>query len=107
MNDYISTGSRFAYNNDKKRWARAIAFEIRQARLLPMQRVYVRWTWFEKSKRRDPDNFSSIGKKFIFDALKETGIIPNDGWTHIAGWSDRWEVNATQPGVFVELEEVR
>lgn len=107
MNDYISTGSRFIYNNDKKKWARAIAFEIRQARLVPMGFVFFRFTWYEKNRRRNPDNFAAIGKKFIFDALVQNKTIKNDGWDEIAGWSDRWEVNDTQPGVLVELEEVR
>lgn len=106
MNDYSGKGTRFKYNDDKAHWANTIAFHIRQQRLVPMGRVTLRWTWYEKNERRDPDNFSSIGKKFILDTLKSAGIIRNDGWKHIAGWSDRWEVNKEAPGVMVEMEEV-
>lgn len=106
MNDYSGKGTRFKYTDDKAKWALAIHFCIRQQRLQPMGRVTLRWTWYEKDQKRDPDNFSSIGKKFVLDALKSDGIIRNDGWKHIAGWTDRWEVNKEAPGVMVEMEEV-
>ena len=72
--------------------------------LQPMGRVRIAWRWVEASKNRDPDNFSSIGKKFILDALVTAGVLQNDGWRHIAGWTDDWEIGV--PGVHVTLEEV-
>lgn len=104
MNDFAGTGTRWKYRDAKAAWARAIAFEILQQRLKPMGRVFIWWVWYEKTMKRDPDNFSSIGKKFVLDALKSAGIVPNDGWKHIAGWADRWEVSAERPGVLVKLE---
>ena len=105
MNDYISTGSRFRYNTHKKQWTEAIEFYIRRSKLKPMASVYVHFLWQEKSNRRDPDNFSSIGKKFILDALVNAGILKDDGWDEIAGWSDYWRVDTQKPGVLVTLEE--
>lgn len=106
LNDYIGKDTRFSYNADKKQWANTIHFHVRQQHLVPMQRVSLRWTWYEKDRRRDPDNFSAVGKKFILDALKSSGIIPNDGWKHMRpSWEDGWEVNKEAPGVMVEMEE--
>lgn len=106
MNDFISTGSRFTYNNAKKKWHKLIAQQIQHNGLAPMSFVHFRFTWYEKNKRRDPDNFTAIGKKFILDALKQAGILTNDGWNNIAGLEDRWLVNAASPGVMIEMEEV-
>ena len=39
--------------------------------------------------------------------LVKAGVLLNDGWTHVAGWDDSWEVNkATEPGVFITIEPV-
>ncbi len=105
MNDYISTGNRFRYNSHKRKWHDAIAFYIRRAKLKPMKRVFIQWTWMEKGMRRDPDNVCGIGKKFILDALVECGILADDGWHEIAGWSDAWCVDKAKPGVLVLMEE--
>ena len=104
MNDFISTGNRFRYNTHKKRWAVTIGSCVRAARLIPVRRAYFTWIWREKDMRRDPDNFIAIGKKFILDALVAQGILGNDGWTHIAGFSDTWEVS-DEPGVLVIIED--
>lgn len=106
MNDYISTGNRFRYDTAKKKWHKLIAQQIQHNGLAPMSFVHFRFTWYEKNKRRDPDNFTAIGKKFILDALKQAGILTNDGWNNIAGLEDRWLVNAASPGVMIEMEEV-
>lgn len=41
-----------------------------------------RFIWTEKTARRDHDNISSA-VKFIFDALQQTGVIPNDSWKFV------------------------
>lgn len=103
MNDYISTGSRFIYGNDKKKWQKIIMHAIQQHGIGPMACAWFRFQWREKTKRRDPDNFTSIGKKFIFDTLVESGVMNDDGWEEIIGWEDRWCLDADSPGVYIEM----
>lgn len=105
MNDYISTGNRFVYNRDKKRWEAHIEAYVRQAKIKPIQSVYLHFVWSECHKLRDPDNFSSLGKKFILDSLVRCGVLPDDGWKQIVGWSDTWIMDKSKPGVLVTLEE--
>ena len=107
MNDYISTGSRFIYDKAKKKWKGIIAHAIKEHGLGPMPSAWFRFQWREKAKRRNPDNFAAIGKKFIFDALVSTGILENDGWREILGWEDRWCIDADSPGVYVEMFTVQ
>lgn len=104
MNDYISTGNRFRYNTEKKQWVRLIAARIMAGKVQPMRRAHLVWVWHEKSRRRDPDNFTSIGKKFILDSLVACKILPDDGWDEIAGWQDAWVCTPHNPGVWVYLE---
>jgi hypothetical protein len=105
LNDYLGKGQRWTYGAAKKKWAAAIGWEIRRQHLRPMGRVFIRWTWQERDQRRDPDNVTGIGKKFVLDSLVTMGILKNDGWKQIAGWTDTWIVVPESPGVTVVLEE--
>ena len=49
--------------------------------------VRLNFIWYEKTKRRDPDNVASA-KKFILDALQKQDILPNDSRKYIYGFSD-------------------
>lgn len=93
------------YANTKRQWMEKIYWEVMRLGLKPMKRVFIRFTWQESGRHRDPDNFSSAGKKFVLDALVKAGVLKNDGWHEIAGWSDAWCVDKAKPGVLVLMEE--
>lgn len=105
FNVIIGRASRWAYSGAKKKYGPMIQQYIRQAKLKPMQRVFLHFIWIEVDKRNDPDNIAGIGRKFILDALVSSGILQNDGWEEIAGWSDAWIVDKQKPGVLITLEE--
>ena len=65
--------------------------------------MHLHCLWKETNKRRDPDGFI-VAKKFILDALVQSNIIPNDGWSEIAGFTDEFVVDPKQPGVWVTLK---
>lgn len=64
--------------------------------------VYLRFMWVEPNRRRDKDNIASA-KKFCIDALVKAGVLENDGWKHIIGFSDRFAVNKENPHVEIEI----
>ena len=49
--------------------------------------VKICFIWHEKNKRRDPDNIA-FGKKFILDALVNSGRIEGDSAKYIKGLKD-------------------
>lgn len=67
--------------------------------------VYMRYTWYERDRRRDKDNVSGYGRKVIQDALVKGGYLRNDGWNEIAGFSDEFRVDKSCPRIEVEIEE--
>ncbi len=73
------------------------------ARIPRYEQAYVDFEWVEPNKRRDPDNFSSAGRKQVLDALQHAGVIPGDGWRHILGFTDTWRCDPANPGVRVVL----
>lgn len=95
-----------AYSRMKKDMGGRIGEYLLKARLPTFTKpVVIHYRWFEPNKRRDPSNISSGGRKFIEDALVKSGIIKNDGWKHVQGFSDSFVVSE-MPGVEIEIKEV-
>jgi len=67
--------------------------------------VYMEYKWIEKNKRRDLDNIT-FGRKIIQDSLVKAGILKNDGWKYILGFSDRFEVDRENPRIEIKIKEV-
>lgn len=66
-------------------------------------KVYLHFRWIEANRNRDLDNIC-FAKKFILDALKKTGVIKNDGWKDVYGFTDEFDVDAFNPRVEVVIE---
>lgn len=87
----------------KKKWTKTVALLAKEsAKGCQYQTIHADIQWIEPNKRRDKDNIA-FAKKFIFDGLVSAGIIPNDGWANIAGWTERFEVDARNPRVVVTV----
>ena len=71
----------------------------------PKAPIWMKYTWYERNKKRDKDNISSFGRKVIQDGLVKAGVLENDGWAQIEGFSDEFRVDAKRPRVEVEIEE--
>lgn len=76
-----------------------------QSRLHPP--VFIRYTYFEPNRRRDLDNVSGYFHKVFQDALVAAGILKDDNWLHITGFSDRFECDPANPRIEIEIEELR
>ena len=68
--------------------------------------VFMEYTWIEPNKRRDKDNISSFGRKVIQDALVQCGMLKDDGWKYVVGFSDRFEVDKENPRIEVLIKEI-
>lgn len=68
--------------------------------------VYMEYLWVEPNKRRDLDNISSFGRKVIQDSLVQCGVLKDDDWMHVVGFSDRFEVDKINPRIEVLIKEI-
>ena len=66
--------------------------------------VKINFYWYEKNQKRDKDNIASA-KKYILDAMIETGLIRNDGWKNVEGFKDRFDIDKDNPRVLVWVFE--
>ena len=68
------------------------------------QAAIMHYVSYEKDRRRDKDTIA-FAKKFIQDTLVKAGILKNDGWAQIYGFTDAFRVDPENPRVEVEIKE--
>ena len=90
------------YADMKRNWTGIVYYEILQADLRKMGQAFIKLTWYERDKRRDPDNIV-VAKKFIFDGLVQSGILPTDSRKGIMGWQETVVYGSRKQGVEMEL----
>lgn len=107
LNEYIAAErtNRHIAAKMKREQQDRIAWHIKASKLERIEKpVTILYTYHEPTRRRDKDNIAAIAHKFVQDALVATGILRGDGWKHIKGFSDRFEVDAENPRIEIELE---
>ena len=109
LNDYISAertnrhkGAKMKANNGD-----IVAIAIRQCmRGVKIEKpVFMEYLWVEPNRRRDLDNISSFGRKVIQDSLVQCGVLKDDGWKYVVGFSDKFDVDKKNPRIEVLIRE--
>jgi hypothetical protein len=97
-------GRGYGYSKMKAAWTEKVAWHVKAARIPHLGRVRLAFTWVETSRRRNPDNIAAA-HKFLLDGFVVAGVLVNDGWKEIAGWTDAFAVGKPSR-VEVVIEEV-
>ena len=105
LNEIISASKQHwgQYSSMKKDWTDDIALLAKTTLPKLEPPINLRFTWYRRNRRVDPDNIAAAGAKLIIDGLVESDRIPNDGWKEIASISHEFEVDRSDPRVEVEL----
>lgn len=104
LNEYIKAmnNNRYIGGRFKRNVQNGILWQLPNIKI--KKPIVIDYIWYETNKKRDLDNIA-FGKKFINDALVEKGIIENDNYQHIKGFSDSF-VFGKQGGVVLLIKEV-
>ena len=112
LNEYLKADRSFRKghscgNDMKQRGQAAVAEAIRKdlRHTVVKAPVTIHYAFYEPDRRRDLDNIAAVAHKFIQDALVSSGVIENDGWRHIKGFSDEFHVDRHSPRIEVTLTE--
>lgn len=109
LNDYLSecrknpkAGARM-----KSDYQKIIDYAIRRqlGRIKIDKRIHISYTYYEADGRRDMDNIAGTAHKFIQDSLIECGVISDDGWKNISGFTDKFLVDKNNPRIEVLIIE--
>ena len=106
LNEYIAAerANRYAGAALKKRCEAVVMHSARQLGSTRFERpVRMVYRWYEPNRRRDKDNISAFGRKVIQDALVRAGVLVNDGWSQIDGFSDEFYVDKKAPRIEVQI----
>lgn len=99
-------GNKYAAAKTKREVTEMCAWEAKRQHIPPMTvPVIVSILWVEPNMKRDMDNIA-CGTKYILDGLQAVNIIANDGWKQVNGITHRFAVDAKNPRIVVELQEV-
>lgn len=110
LNDYISAerahrikGAKLKGKNQERVFQEAC---IQLGDVHIKRPVKMTYKWYEKDRRRDMDNISSFGRKVIQDAIVKAGILPDDGWRYIKGFTDEFFVDKEYSRIEVTITEL-
>ncbi len=113
LNDYLKAERSFSRkhscgNDMKQKYQHYISGEIRNTlkRLKIEKKVLLHYLYYEPTKRRDLDNIAATAHKFTQDALVKCGVLENDGWNNVCGFTDRFFVDKENPRIEVTIQEV-
>jgi len=110
LNDFIGAmnRNRFIGAQMKKKYERvaneAIKSQLKGLRI--KEQVFIEYVYYEADKRRDKSNINAFAVKIIEDALQDCGILKNDGWDNIAGYSQYFMIDKKNPRIEVIIREV-
>lgn len=106
LNEYINAErtNRHKAAKLKRDTQKRIALEIRsQLRGVRFSGpVFMAYAWIEPDRRRDKDNIA-FARKFIQDALVHCGVLQNDGWADVAGFTDSFSVDKKNPRIEIRI----
>lgn len=68
--------------------------------------IEIDYKFYVKDKRHDRMNIASAFDKSFLDALQKVGMLHNDGYDDVIGFSFDWEIDRTNPRVEVVIREV-
>lgn len=68
--------------------------------------VTIHYHYFEENRKRDVGNIHAPMQKFIEDALQNCKVIQNDNQKYVVGFTATVDIDALNPRVEVEIEEI-
>lgn len=103
LNEYINANrrNRFKGASIKKRDTEIAQWCLKGSKPLKNAPQHLIFMWYMPNKKKDPDNIA-FAKKFILDAMVKEGILENDGWKQVSGFTDLFFVDPENPRVEIE-----
>jgi hypothetical protein len=107
LNEYIGIERTPRYGramaaDTKKRETERVRLQALELPAVKKYPVRIAMTWYCPDQKHDPDNIA-FAKKFVLDGLVRAGVLKQDGWKQIKGFTDDFEIDATNPGVEVVI----
>lgn len=109
MNTYIKAlaTNRFVGGKIKQIATDQVAWVTKKYATSKLQPPYhITFNWYCKDRKKDKDNISSMGRKCILDGLQKSGVIPQDSWNVVDGFSDFFFLDKENPRIEVIIKTI-
>lgn len=63
------------------------------------EKCWIDYVYYCKNQKKDLDNIAGYAHKVVQDSLVKAGILHDDGWQQIAGFSDIFRVDKEHPRI--------
>lgn len=107
LNEYILACRRNPYAGSAmvNRVEKNIMKQLKDQKLKPLKPpIKIAYKFYETTRRRDKDNISGFFHKVFQDSLVKSGLLVDDGWKYISGYSDDFGIDKT-PRVEIMIYE--
>ena len=107
LNDYTRAigHSRYLGGEMKEEWDNLVMQEAQAQQLGHFtEPITIEFHWYEPNTNRDVDNVA-FAKKFILDGLQKAGVITNDNYRWVKGFSDHFHYEG-KAGVHIIMTEI-
>jgi len=116
LNDYLRAersftrrgGKGHSCGNDMKQECQMLicnAIRLQLKRLRIHNPVFIKYKFYEPNRKRDLDNIAGVAHKFVQDSLVKCGVLENDGWDNITGFSDQFFLDRYNPRIEITIQE--
>ena len=95
------------YNEMKQEYTNIVAWIAKSEIKKQLKKIDLTITWICPNRRKDKDNISGGGTKFILDGLVQAKVIENDGWKQIGDIYHKFKIDKHNPRVEVAITEVK
>lgn len=109
LNEHIGANNRNRFiaaqikrDETERAWADTLSQKNRKGLIIENYPIRVHFDWYCVNRKKDPDNIA-FAKKYILDGMVKAGLIPNDGWNQVAGFSDDFHIDVDNPRVVVRI----
>lgn len=92
-----------AYHKLKMAWQHPATLLLKAARIPPLESARIRYLHRRADRRADKSNLAAAAMKIIEDAIVDAGILQDDGWNFVIGFTHDFEVGKPE-GVAVTIE---
>lgn len=106
LNSYLTELNRHRHMGAKmkKEATEFVAWHTKKYRTRDFNPPYhIAISWYCKNARKDPDNVI-FAKKFIMDGLQLAGVIPQDTWKTISGFTDLLFIDKVKPRIEIIIK---
>ncbi len=110
LNEFIDANRMHRQKGNQMKQRDMISLEysiIEQLRKVHITKsVRIDYVYFEANKKRDLDNVSGYFHKIFQDALVNAGVLKNDTWQNIVGFSDTFYIDNKNPRIEIQITEM-